>query len=587
VSDASETRLAHGETVGAAEAPRTIVRRRARDAAVLLALFLVVIAVQARVGAFTAELTHADEPAHFISGLVVRDYLASGFDTTPIAYVRDYYSSYPKIAIGNWPPLFYMVQGAWLLLTPAQPASVRLLMSLITAILAWLVFLVLRRELDTAHATFGAGLVVLLDPVPVFAGMVMLENLVALLAAVAVGVWVRYMDRPDTRRALAFAAAAAVAVLTKGNALFLALVPPLSIAIGRRWDLMRSRGLLIAALLVLLVAGPWLWFFLRDIVSGWQQALPSPTFIGAALAEYGRALLRVLGIAGALTLALGMWARVRPRHPAGGAIWTAAAATIIAVVLFHVLVPAGIDSRHLIPAYPALAMFVAAGAFTLSGWLRARRVGAMAATSIVLGSLSLAFALEALRLPGPSLSGYRQAAAIVLDHAGEATATTSLVVAGAAGEGSFIVEIAVRDRSRPSHTVWRGSKLLALATWAGRGYRLRTDDDTAVLTLLDQAGIRYIVIDRSAGQLRHQRQFMRIMEDHPARFTRLGTIQPRRGDAAVPGGELVVLEVLPAPGSTLPRAPAIRQAPGYDGVEALPTPASSTGPLPAEIGRQR
>jgi hypothetical protein len=586
VSDASETRLAHGESVGAAEAPRTVVRRRARDAAVLLALLLVVLAVQARAGSFTAELTDYDEPAHFISGLVVRDYLASGFDTAPIAYVRDYYSSYPKIAIGNWPPLFYMMQGAWLLLTPAQPASVRLLMSLITAILAWLVFLVLRRELDTAHATFGAGLVALLHPVPLFAGMVMLENLVALLAAVAVAFWVRYMDRPDTRRALAFAAAAAVAVLTKGNALFLALVPPLSIAIGRRWDLMRSRRLMIAALLVLLVVGPWLWYFLGAVVSGWQQALPSPQFIGAALAQYGRTLLRVLGIAGALTLALGVWARVRPRARAGGTIWTAAAATIVAVVLFHVLVPAGIDSRHLISAYPALAMFVAAGAFTLSGWLRAR-VGAKAATSIVLGGLSLAFALEAIRLPGPSPSGYRQAAAIVLDHAGDATPTTSLIVAGAAGEGSFIVEIAVRDRDRPSHTVWRGSKLLSQSTWAGRGYRLRADDDAAALTLLDQAGIRYIVFDRSAVQLRHLRQLMRIVEEHPARFAPLGTVQPRRGGAAVPGGELVVLEVVPVPGSEPLRAPEIRQTPGYDGVEAVSAQASSTGLLPAEIGRQR
>jgi hypothetical protein len=418
----------------------------------------------------------------------------------------------------------------------------------------------------------------------VFAGMVMSENLAALLAAVAVGCWVRYMDRPDTRRALIFAAAAAAAVLTKGNALFLALVPPLSILIGRRWDLMRSRGLLIAGLLVLLVVGPWLWFFLGDVVTGWQQALPSPEYVGAALAAYGRTLLRVLGIAGMLSLVLGAWSRLGPRARAGGTIWTAAAATIIAVLVFHLLVPAGIDSRHLIPAYPALAMFVAAGAFLLSGWLGARRVGATTATIIVIGGLSLAFA-PAFRLPGPSLSGHRQAAAAVLDHAGAATPTTSLIVADAAGEGAFIVEIAVRDRNRPAHTVWRGSKLLALSTWAGRGYRLRTNDDAAVLTLLEQADIRYIVIDGSAERLRHQRQLLRVIESYPTRFAPLGTVQLLRRDQAVDGGELMVLEVLPVPGSTLPLVPEIRQTPGFDGVEVMSGQASSTV-LP-EIGRQR
>jgi hypothetical protein len=210
----------------------------------------------------------------------------------------------------------------------------------------------------------------------------------------------------------------------------------------------------------------------------------------------------------------------------------------------------------------------------LSGWLRARRVGATAATVIVIGGLSLAFALTAFHLPRPRLSGHRQAAAAVLDHAGAATPTTSLIVAEAAGEGAFIVEIAVRDRNRPTHTVWRGSKLLAMATWAGRGYRLRTDDDAAVLTLLEQAAIRYIVIDRSAERLRHQQQLLRVIENYPARFAPLGTVQLLRRDQAVDGGELMVLEVLPVPGSTLPLVPEIRQTPGFDGVEAIPVSVS-------------
>lgn len=81
------------------------------------AFLLCTMALQYQSGAWRAELSgYPDEPAHFVSGVLVRDYLAD-FPPRPILpYAREFYIHYPKVAIGHWPPLFYGIEGIWFLL---------------------------------------------------------------------------------------------------------------------------------------------------------------------------------------------------------------------------------------------------------------------------------------------------------------------------------------------------------------------------------------------------------------------------------------------------------------------------------------
>ena len=88
-------------------------------------------------GVYASELGgHPDEPAHYVTGLMIRDYLASGFHSGPMTYAKDYYDHYPKVALGNWPPFFYMIQSAWTLPFSPSHASVLRLMAVLTALLA-------------------------------------------------------------------------------------------------------------------------------------------------------------------------------------------------------------------------------------------------------------------------------------------------------------------------------------------------------------------------------------------------------------------------------------------------------------------
>ena len=77
-------------------------------------------------GAFQAEFGgYPDEPAHYVTGLMIHDYIAGWFPATPLRFAENYYLHYPKVAFGHWPPVFHFLQAIWMLLfgeIPRLPA---------------------------------------------------------------------------------------------------------------------------------------------------------------------------------------------------------------------------------------------------------------------------------------------------------------------------------------------------------------------------------------------------------------------------------------------------------------------------------
>jgi hypothetical protein len=238
----------------------------------------------------------------------------------------------------------------------------------------------------------------------------------------------------------------------------------------------------------------------------------------------------------------------------------------VAVVAFHVLVPSGRAARHLVPAYPFVAMFVAAGAAELARVLGRRGVGQATAVAGPVALVAAGLVLQSFRPPGPGLTGFAAAAEAVGRGAARGGAT-SLVASDATGEGVWVVQVALHDRRRPGSTVWRASKLLARSTWAGRDYELRARSDTAVLHLLERAGIGVVVVDRSAPGLPHDSLLRATIAAHPERFVPLGAQPVRRAERHLPAG-IRLYRFLPVPG-TAARPPSLRQVPGYEGVEMV------------------
>ncbi len=79
--------------------------------------FLMIGAFQHWSGASVAAFGgYPDESSHYLSGLMIHDYCASGFSTFPFTFASNYYTHLPFIAIGYWPPFFYVMEALWMAL---------------------------------------------------------------------------------------------------------------------------------------------------------------------------------------------------------------------------------------------------------------------------------------------------------------------------------------------------------------------------------------------------------------------------------------------------------------------------------------
>lgn len=124
----------------------------------------------------------------------------------------------------------------------------------------------------------------------------MLDIPVAFFQLLAVLFLVKYFEGGSARIAAIFGTLAAMAMLVKGNAIALMIVPPLMIILGRRWDLVRAPGLYIGVAVMALFGLPWQFFSLHSLgvsglVGGFSMSRSLDMFVG-----YAELLIRDAGL---------------------------------------------------------------------------------------------------------------------------------------------------------------------------------------------------------------------------------------------------------------------------------------------------
>ncbi|MGD1096409.1 MAG: hypothetical protein ABSB35_31000, partial [Bryobacteraceae bacterium] len=105
---------------------------------------------------------YPDEPAHYITSLMLRDYLTSAQWAHPMRFAEDYYLHYPKVTFGIWGPGFQILSAIWMLIFSHSRTSILLLMALITAAIATALFYVGRPRFSLPGAVaLSIGLIAL------------------------------------------------------------------------------------------------------------------------------------------------------------------------------------------------------------------------------------------------------------------------------------------------------------------------------------------------------------------------------------------------------------------------------------------
>ncbi len=481
-----------------------------------LLFFAFAALLQWREGAMSAEFGgYADESAHLVTGLMVRDYLATFPLQPPLPFAENYYLHYPKVAFGHWPPLFYIAQAAWMLALPVSRASVLLFMAAWMALLATILRRTLRAETSPFSSWCAALILVALPLIAEYTGMIMAEIQVAALMFAAAIFFGRYLDSGNRGQIVWFGIFTCLAILTKGNAWALALMPIGAAFISKQSSRLRSLWFWMPGLVAAAICIPWFYLTMPMARLGWG---PEPGWSDRWLALSTNAfhLLTAGGWVVTACAALGIWDRiVRPslqRKKIGG-IWAACFALVLAILVFHSFFFCTTETRHLISSIPPWIMFQGAGLYFVARlgnpgrWISNRREAALTAVAATM------FFVTTFRIiPKPNYH-FGPAVATIL---GRPETRNAAVLVSIFGEGPFVAEIALHER-RPGHVILRAGKVLAHASWSGLNYQVQFATSKELLDYLDRVPVGVVVVDPTlnSGTPEHQRLLLKALAEQP------------------------------------------------------------------------
>jgi len=497
-----------------------------------IGFFLISLGFQVRSGAWRSDFGgHADEAAHVVTSLMMRDYFAGGFRDTlhPVRYAEAYYDRFPKVAIGHYPPGFYVVAGAGLLVFRSE-ATLLILMNGLSAGVGVLIWWFGRRVVGHAGAAVVvAALYVMMPQTRTYTAVVMADLLVVLCGLLAARSLVLFLRSGRARDSLLFGVWAAAAILTKGSGIGLALLPPISLMLSGNVRLWKRGALWLAPLPVILFALPWMLLTTSISAEGMQEGgglawmrTAVPYYAEALVREAGYVALALLGVAAGVGGFRWLWRR-QPLEPEESVLW----GLLGCGLAVPVLIPAGLDNRYLMPVLPAILLLSATGARQIPAGPGGRWL------VVVLAGVALAVLADTWR---PVRKFYTGATA-ALERVMEDRKTRPdaphrarvLVVSDPRGEGAVIAAAALQDPE--AWILSRGSKLLATSDWMGRGYRMTFRSTEEWQALLSAKGVEYVVIDppeqATAGD--HWKQTYELLETgQPARSHHLGDVRSQR-----------------------------------------------------------
>ncbi len=451
---------------------------------VTFAIVLLIAALQLVTGAYQAGFDgHPDEASHFVSGLMVYDFLTHWPSGDVMAWAVNYYLHYPKVAIGHWPPGFPLMEALWWLpLGGPSRASVIVLEGVLAA-LSGVLFFRLARQLVSPPVALILTIVLLTATASTSSYSLAMTEIPGLLWSVLLlQATVRILQRPSKKSFGIAALWIGCALFTKGTGACLVPVPFVALVLGRQWQILPLRTLVWTSAVVLALGSAW--YFVQSLAlhnsltywGGMTFSLPWPAYLAIPLAGYGFFALALGGIVAA----------VASRRPEA----LAAASLLLSAFAVTFVLRAMNDTRHWIIVLPAVLLL---SAESLAWLARYRWVPLLAGAA--------AIALCPFRLQPVPARGYQHFTTELHLPA------RMLISSNHWGEGGWIAAVALAER-RPSSVVIRASKSLAAEGWNGENYKLLETKPEEVSKTLDELGVDTVVVQYVPGFETPPHQFL-------------------------------------------------------------------------------
>jgi 4-amino-4-deoxy-L-arabinose transferase-like glycosyltransferase len=451
--------------------------------------------MQARIGieSLGSDLAAPDPPAHFTTGVLLYDYVRNWPPSPPLPFAECFYVQYPKVALGHWPPVFYVFECLWFLIFGPSIVAARCLGAAVAASAAAVLWRQCRAHWN--HEVSGPLAAAIFLSFPIVRALtwwVMSDILLSLFVFLAVSRFGAWLAGGVSRHIWWCALWTTLAILTKGTGWLLPFVFLAGPAISGRASAYRSRSYWIAIALSAVVSVPF--FLAMDMLhlgypAEFARQMRGALSAAASLGGLARLAFAALLLGGVLFCVMRFPPR-RPRHVMclSMGLWIAAQAAMLVVFPNFTLERA----RFLVPCI-APAIFIASGALSALESCAKRWGWPKGVLTVVAGYAALAI------FGVPTANSVRGYAAAIDAIPLRAVGPVIWVQSNASGEGALIARRLETDRARSTYIV-RGAKMLADSTWSGYAYSLRYRKTEDVLALLDWIPVDYIIFDTGAAR---------------------------------------------------------------------------------------
>ena len=499
-----------------------------RASAPFAIFWVVAIIYQSLAGAYQDDFYYDDTAPHFVTGVMVADYLRTSFGRDPVAYAEQFYLRSPKVAFGRWPPLFHLLQGAVYFVCGASKATALVLVAAIPAAIAAQIF-------SRSSRLYGAGIALL--AVLVFASfalvrehslLVMSDLLTVLFSTMAAFAIADFLTNRRSRHLLLAATWTFLALLTKETAIHVLLFVPAAVAVVDGRKILRDWRYVAFAVALIALGGGFLVFRLHSGlgIHGYQNAgqlLSAMTHLDNSRKVFGS----FFGVAPPVVFVLAACAVVAAVRRQASAevnihvrLWTT---WLGAIVLFFLTSPAPPASRYFMPALIPLTMLVADLLHTMHSRMSSR-VAAWVVPSVV----TAAVIFTAPEMAWRGMRGYAPVARSI----SIAQDVVTLISSDAGGEGAFICERLIADRDQRG-IVLRGSKVLASSDWRGTDYQLLKRTIAEMHAYLCDVPVHYIALDTHPGEFDatpDRELLQKTLEEFPQEFRPVERFRLAQGD---------------------------------------------------------
>lgn len=480
-----------------------------------LLLFVEAVSLQWLSGAFGKEYSNfPDEAAHYVSSLMVHDYLIDGEFSNPMQFAEQYYLDYPKVAIGHWPPLFYGLLGVWFIIFGVSRISALCFMALTSASIGLAIYAVAKSSLSHVAAIFAALLFVALPLSQACSNAIMLEHLVTLMTFLSVIYLAKFSDNERIIYALLFSMFAVLAIFTRGSAWSIGLMPAMMMMFAWKFRLLKNILFWLSAIPVLALCLPW-YIAMPSINLGAfsEISLFSFDFTKKAFVWFGNQMFVQVGVVVVVLAFIGVWAKIIKQYLIGEkieTIWAALAAMFAASYIMHIIIPAALSQRYLLVTMPAIILFSAAGVDYLVTYISSvgKKNYVYVSAFIVAAAM---FSVTNFYLHGVDNSGYKPAYEFVSDEIGD-DKHVILIVSDVYGEGSVVATAASESESDSADvTVLRGSKVFIHEDWMGRNSDEKFSSVEEITQVLENIPVDVVIFDVVAVKQR-QKNYHTLLE---------------------------------------------------------------------------